>query len=254
MQSLQTNSNSFSEIETVSAEKALTLFKNIASQTDLKALAQENIKRSQIFLEQAQKAQLILARYQEQEQIVCLGNLVSNKFSKTDINIYAPVPLGIILKGEIIVLKEGKATKRLLSGDFIGLFETAYYLHLHSTRRIGNWSLTADCNTEILFFADLAEFKHANKTFFLQFQNYLVETARGDLVPQPITDLPLLDWIAAKVTKNLLDDTFIIAHTHILPTSLGLFRQLAHLVGYQNMLVMEKPYSTSIKSHSQPIL
>jgi S-adenosylhomocysteine hydrolase len=63
-------------------------------------------------------------------------------------------------------------------------------------------------------------------------------------VPQPITTLPLLDWVAAHTTDSRLADTIIIAHTHLLPNNLPFFRHLAYLVGPSKIFVLEKPYST----------
>jgi S-adenosylhomocysteine hydrolase len=248
MQPVDRLSQCFPEIQAVDAKQALDCIRTIPAESIQRDLARKNIEEVSIFLEQIgrleQSRHFLITRYQSQESIVSFGNLTASKFPNNELPIYAPVPLGIILSGEIIVIKEGKTTKRLLPGDFIGLFETANYLYLNSTRRIGNWSLLADAETELLYFSDLTQFRPENRQFYLQFENYLIDTARNDLVPQPITDLPLLDWVAAKVTKNLLEDTFVIAHTHVLPTSLALFRHLAHLVGYANMLVLEKPYST----------
>lgn len=151
---------------------------------------------------------------------------------------YAKVPLGIILSGEVVVVKDNKATKLLKSGDFIGLFETSDWLQHDINRHLGNWTLTARSTVEILFFSDS----------FVQIptlKEYLLTESRKDPVPQPLSDMPLLDWVAAHTTHSSFEDYAIIAHTHLLPSNMPLFRHLAHLVGPQRMFVMEKPYSTT---------
>src|SRR3989344_1337354 len=117
-----------------------------------------------------------LVEYKKGEEIVHSGLVVKKELKENDFS-YASVPLGLILAGEVIVIKDGKATKHLGTGDFIGLFETS-------------------------------------------------------------------DWVASHTTEERLIDTIVIAHTHLLPNNLPLFRHLAHLVRFGQMYVVEKPYST----------
>lgn len=156
---------------------------------------------------------------------------------------YSQVPLGIILEGQITVIKDGKATKQLSAGDFIGQFETADWLQFNRTRHLGDWTLLASSVVEILFLNEPVLLSPQA----LCFQSYLIEQSRKDPVPQPVTDMALLDWTAVHTTRGDFSDFAIIAHTHLLPSNLPLFRHLAHLVGPHRMFVMEKPYSTTPK-------
>jgi len=178
-----------------------------------------------------------LVEYKKGEEIVHSGLVVKKELKENDFS-YASVPLGLILAGEVIVIKDGKATKHLGTGDFIGLFETSDWLSTGQTRHIGDWTLVANENTKILFVS-----RSLLKTDG-DFSSYLVELARHDPVPQPISSLPLLDWVASHTTEERLIDTIVIAHTHLLPNNLPLFRHLAHLVRFGQMYVVEKPYST----------
>jgi hypothetical protein len=151
---------------------------------------------------------------------------------------YAKVPLGIILKGSVVVIKDKKATKLLTAGDFVGLFETSDWIQHSKSRHIGDWTLVANSKVEILFLPE-----EAIKDPL--FREYLISLSRNDPVPQPLTDMPLLDWVAVHTTHTSFSEYAIIAHTHLLPSNMPLFRHLAHLVGPQRMFVMEKPYSTT---------
>ena len=229
----------------LSSSEATVLISSLKGMKALSELAKSNIQQTEAFLQDAPGiASFSLHEYKSNSQIVQLGQLVKSNFEIRATSQYAFVPLGIILSGEILVLAEGKAAKRLVAGDFIGLFETAHFLHSESIRKIGNWTLVADGDSKVLFFNDIHHLKKDNSCAFVRFKNYLVDSARKDLVPKPITDLPLLDHIAGKITESLLDDTIILAHTHVLPSSLALFRHLAQLVGCQNLFVLDKPYST----------
>lgn len=188
----------------------------------------------------------LLADYKPGEKIVELGK-IADSYLKSSANFsYAEVPLGFIVKGEVIVNKGGKATKRLSEGDFIGLFETSDWLLTGRKREIGEWNLTNDSPTKIIYFGATSfrgdDFNHK------KLKDYLVDIARNDYVPQPITTLPLLDWVASHTTKSRLNDYAIIAHTHLLPNNFPFFRQLSYLVSFNRMFVLEKPYSTVKKT------
>ena len=110
-------------------------------------LAVSNIKIIQNLFEhksESRKKDFIFAQYQKNDIVVNSGSISSYHLSnQIDFN-YAYVPLGIIVEGEIIVNKGGKATKRLLPGDFIGLFETGDWILTKQKREIGDWTLTAN--------------------------------------------------------------------------------------------------------------
>lgn len=184
---------------------------------------------------------LVSIHYQEKEEIVREGKASAKNLPKSFV--YAHVPLGIILRGNVNVIKGSKATKQLHTGDFIGLFETSDWFLTGKNREIGPWTLIANDDAEILFFSDalLCGTDEASQIF----RRYLIDLAQHDPVSQPITNLPLLDWVASHTTKHRLAKTLIIAHTHLLPNNFPLFRHLSHLVDFGHMFVVEKPYSTA---------
>ncbi|CAN5728951.1 hypothetical protein BH11PAT2_BH11PAT2_06820 [soil metagenome] len=155
---------------------------------------------------------------------------------------YSHVPLGLILKGSVVVLKGGKGTKTLGVGDFIGLFETSDWLLTKHARQIGDWTLIANSDCEILFFGESTLLQ--KDAAASDFRMYLTELARTDHVPQPISSLPLLDWVASHTTRARLPDCAIVVHTHLLPNSFPFFRHLSHLVAPGRIFILEKPYST----------
>ncbi len=184
----------------------------------------------------------LLANYSPGEKIVESGKIEDNYLKSHKNFSYAEVPLGFIVKGDVIVSKGGKATKRLSQGDFIGLFETSDWILTGKKREIGEWSLTNDSPTKLIYFG--ATSLQGDDTNHRKLKNYLVDIAKKDYVPQPITTLPLLDWVANHTTKSRLNDYAIIAHTHLLPNNFPFFRQLSYLVSFNRMFVLEKPYST----------
>lgn len=193
----------------------------------------------------------LLTNYKPGEKIVELGK-ITDSYLKSSANFsYAEVPLGLIVQGEVIVSKGGKATKRLSQGDFIGLFETSDWILTGKKREIGEWSLTNDSPTKIIYFG-AASFQGGDGNHN-KLKDYLVNIARNDFVPQPITTLPLLDWVASHTTKSRLNDYAIIAHTHLLPNNFPFFRQLSYLVSFNRMFVLEKPYSTVRKTFNDLI-
>lgn len=184
----------------------------------------------------------MLSEYHKGDTLVAQGKLHSTQITILPEFSYAEVPLGYIVEGEVIVIKGGKATKKLEAGDFIGLFETSDWLQTQKKRNIGDWTLMADKETKVLYFGVSALGSKGKAT--QQLKSYLVESARANQVPQPITSLPLLDWAASHTTIGRLPEFAIVAHTHLLPNNLPFFRHLAYLVGFGRMFVLEKPYST----------
>lgn len=183
------------------------------------------------------------------ETIVREGELAAASV-RTDPNFsYAPVPLGVILSGEVVVLQDGRGIRRLMPGDFIGLFETSFYISFRGNRVIGTWTLVADTDVNILFFGKQALDRRNDSAEM--FRQALVNLSRSDNIPKPITDLPVLDKIAHKMTSSLLKDTLVVMHSHLLPSNVALIRHLAHLVSVENMFVLEKPYSTIRSVYTQ---
>ncbi len=220
-----------------------SLLKNICvNENDFYETANSNTKfLKNIFSSLDKDYIFLLVDYQKDEKLVDKGLVIGDLVKNPDYN-YSFVPLGIIIEGEVIVNKGGKATKRLTEGDFIGLFETSDWLETGKRREIGDWTLIAGQNTQIVFFP--SKFFTTDNKISQTFNNYLTELARNDRVPQPITDLPLLDWAASHTTKSRLSDYVIVVHTHLLPNSFPFFRQLAHLGNFGKIFIMEKPYST----------
>lgn len=178
-----------------------------------------------------------LRNYEFGQTIVDSGVVVDRLLAMQNGFQYAKVPFGIITKGTVTVYERNVGVRRLGVGDCIGVFETAHWLNSASSRKIGEWTLIADGDVEVLF---LAESLGRDG----EFRNFLLNFARADHVPQPVTNLTLLDWTAAHTTEKLLTDTAIVVHSHILPTNIALIRHLAHLVGIDKIFILEKPYST----------
>lgn len=183
-----------------------------------------------------------IAKYVKGAEMVHAGEIVDEVIKSDARFSYAHVPLGFIVKGSVIVLKGNKATKKLTEGDFIGLFETSDWLFTNRSRQIGDWTLVADSDTEILYFGAGALGCENDETS--RFRSYLIELSREDHVPKPLTSLPLLDWVANHTTKSRISDCVIIVHTHLLPNSFALFRHLSSLVDFGKIYALEKPYST----------
>ena len=183
------------------------------------------------------------------ETIVREGEIVSSQLRADPSFAYASVPLGVILSGEVIVLQDGRGVRRLVAGDFVGLFETSFYISVQGNRAIGTWTLVADTNTSILFFGKQTLDRQSASADV--FRSALLELARTDTIPKPITDLPLLDRIANTMTPGLLKDTLVIMHTHLLPSNVALVRHIAQLVSPEHLFVLEKPYSTMRSVYTQ---
>ncbi len=188
------------------------------------------------------KIGLSKVKYKKGDEIVHNGEITSDTLKVNSNLNYSFVPLGFVVSGSVIVLKGGRATKKLSEGDFIGLFETADWLSTKRSRQIGDWTLIADSDVEILYFS--ASILEQDDAETKNLRTYLVELARTDHAPKPLTSLPLLDWVADHTTKARLSDCVIIVHTHLLPNSFSLFRHLSSLVDFGKIYALEKPYST----------
>lgn len=183
---------------------------------------------------------LVVRSYLDRQEFVRDGSFMDPFLSSQKSFSYANVPLGIILKGDVTVVKGLKGTKRLSVGDFVGLFETSDWILTGKHRQIGEWTLITEGDTEILFFgAEILRDPNAESL-----RVYLTELSRHDHVPQPITDMLLLDWVASHTTQNRLSDCVIVLHTHLLPNNLPLFRHLTALTSFGQVFALEKPYST----------
>lgn len=202
--------------------------------------AHQNVKK---ILGTLSSHDLYLSEFDNEETVVSMGRIVTDIAFHYEELTYAEVPLGLILQGKVVVFDNGKAVRHLVAGDFIGLFETAHYLHFNAKKRLGNWTLLTEGKTTIIFFGQ-SGFDHVRTASKKSLEYYLVQLSRNERTPKPLTDLPLLDRFAHLRNLPLKDNVLIIAHTHILESSYPLFRHLAAVVGYQNMFLMGKPYST----------
>lgn len=188
------------------------------------------------------EAYCMVAMYTSGSDIVTGGMISGEPLKEHSDMRYASVPLGFIISGDITVIKDGKGLKRLGSGDFLGLFETSDALVTGKRRQVGDWTLIAASDTKVIFFPDSILVGTSQSA--TAFRDYLVGLARADHVPQPLSTLPLLDWVASHTTKERPRDCAIIAHTHLLPNNLPLFRHLSSLLDFGRIYVMDKPYST----------
>jgi hypothetical protein len=152
---------------------------------------------------------------------------------------YSAVPLGIIQEGTVEVYEYGIAVRTLRKGDCIGVFETCHAINStrYRKRTIGSWTLKASDRA-------LISYLNLNTVKLRNISQKLYAATRDDNVPTSISTMPQLDKFAGMITERTLDSTIIIAHTHILPSMVPLFKHLAQLVGRNNMYVVEKPYST----------
>lgn len=199
-----------------------------------------NVENFKKLLNGKNNNELVSVNYSKGDEIVT-GGILNKKFDNEQLS-YAYVPLAFILDGDITVIKGGKGLKKLSRGDFFGLFETSDFLLTGKTREIGDWTLVANTDVKVVFFIKsllLEETSEADS-----FRKYLMNLAKDDHVPQPITNLSLLDWVASHTTKERRKDCVIIVHTHLLPNNRPLFRHLASLLDFGQMYVLDKPYST----------
>ena len=241
-----------SVLSPIDVRDASALIEKICANSEQRQkLSVENAQTVHTLLDSGLDGALVKGGYEKGFEIVHVGSMHTHAELSENTNLnYSYVPLGIILSGEVAVIKGGKATKTLRQGDFIGLFETSDWILTKKKRQIGDWTLIANQDTQILYFgSDLLLNDYAK-----DFREYLVELARADHVPQPISNLPLLDWVASHTTKERLPDYAIIAHTHILPNNVPLFRHLSHLVDFGNIFILEKPYSTVKEAFHELVL
>jgi hypothetical protein len=241
-------------IQSINSNEILTLLRNAGrDDKEYASLALSNLETLKEYFKNEVNSDItgVFIKYVKGETIVKHGQILSASLTQNPAFSYAHVPLGFILKGEVIVIKGEKATKQLSEADFIGLFETSDWLTTGQNREIGDWTLIANSETEILFF-DSNTFQRKDAPAAI-LRDYLIEASRSDKVPQPLTTLPLLDWTASHTTRSRLSDYAIIAHTHLLPNNAPLFRHLAHLVGFGRMYILEKPYSTVPKVRNELI-
>ncbi len=220
----------------ISKQEALALVASACESSVYHEVAVMN-KQMVSDLLRASKAQFFVVKYTKGQTILTSGQL--DLGAGLD---YSYVPLGFIASGEVSVIKGEKATKQLAEGDFIGLFETSDWLLTKQKREIGDWTIIANTDVTILYFSEAAFEEESAQA--KQFNSYLIELSRNDSVPQPVTQLPLLDWVAAHTTQSRLHDYVIVAHTHLLPNNIPFFRHLSYLVGFGRTFVLEKPYST----------
>ncbi len=224
----------------VNPEKLSAKISMFSNTTSTHQTQRNNIQQIQAFLKETVRP-IILKGYKEGDVLVEQG-LISKDASLPNTLQYSHVPLGMIVSGSIVVLKDGKGTKTLEQGDFIGLFETSDWLLTGHSRQIGEWVLYAHIDCKIAYFPSdvLTEVSSQAQTF----REYITSLSRQDAVPQPITSLPLLDWVASHTTRKRLNDCAIVVHTHLLPNSEPFFRHLSHLVSAGQIFIMDKPYST----------
>lgn len=234
---------SLASLKPTNLKEAKDLLEQIAADTAGKYhnIPVSNSKALREFLNEHSDVALT-AEYKKGEEVVRTGEIVDERLREREEFNYAKVPLGLILKGSLVVIKGGKAVKTLSEGDFIGLFETSDWLQTQHNRQIGEWTLIADTDTEVMYFNASALTGYDAIT--ADFRTYLTELARADHVPQPLSSLPLLDWVASHTTRSRLADCAVVIHTHLLPNSVPFFRHLSHLVSPGRTFILEKPYSS----------
>ncbi len=158
--------------------------------------------------------------------------------SKKDF-LYCSVPLSYIRTGKIVITENGRAIKYLNAGDFFGLYETAYFLQYKEKKVFGRWTLIADTDIEMIVFDKQRVCKlptHVHRA--------LIETSQKSRQPQPLTQLSELDDFVHRTQLQTLSNHVIVFHSHLLKSNFALIKHFAAIVGYNNVFVLEKPYST----------
>lgn len=209
------------------------------------------------------KRHSVSVKYEKNSDIINEGKLASISNSSNCELRYANVPLGIILSGEVRIHESGNDVRDLSAGNFIGLFETCFWL-AHTEDKgnttdglTGRWSVTATTETVILFFGkDLLrngsssednrqEAINRQKAINNGMKDFLLNVARQYLYPIDVTpNLPLLDQVVRKIDWPPVERCAVVCHFHLLPSAIGLLKHLANLVGADNIFVLEKSYST----------
>lgn len=225
-------------MQTISSARAESLLADLLVEDSLAAANKSQVEK--VFA--SANEGFAVRNYERGMTLVHEGRIRDSELQQNAAFGYSFVPLGIVLAGTITVVNGNKGVKQLQPGDFVGLFETADWIAHQRTRQIGDWTLIAEDEVTILFFG--AEILQRDTEATRELQNYLCSLARRDRVPKTVSSVPLLDWVASHTTQDRLQDCAVIVHTHIFPTSVALFRHLAHLVGIGNVFVMDKPYST----------
>lgn len=213
-------------------------------------LAAKNIQEVQLLISET-KGHCKFCSYTKEIHIVENGKINDSVIKNISRFKYSFVPLGIILKGEITVLNIGRGVKTLRPGDFIGLFETSDWIINKRSRQIGDWTLIIENDVSILFFDEESLSGHNKEAS--DFRAYLSSVTRIDKTPKPTSELSLLDTVASHTTDMRLSNCAIIAHTHVLPSSISLFKHLAYLVGTENIFILDKPYSSVRESLNELI-
>lgn len=249
------NKSGLKEINRITTSEIISLLKNVC--VDEESFFALPISNTHTLMDYFQNLDssidlgLMAVNYKKDETIVSDGKVTSSYLIYDNSFNYSEVPLGYIAKGDVIVIKGGKATKHLTEGDFIGLFETSDWIVTGKKREIGDWTLKTNSETKIIFFSSKSLRQENKLTRGLT--DYLVNLARTDRVPQPITDMALLDWVAKHTTKSRISDHVIIIHTHLLPNTFPFFRHLSYLTNFGKIYVLEKPYSTVKETYNNLI-
>lgn len=226
-----------SKIEDLDLNQLIKIFEEEFSYNS--PLAKENIQATLLVSKHFENFKILTIK---NDSIIATNGVINQELDLGNSFDYAQVPLGLILSGEIVVSKNNKATKILSKGDFLGLFETGDWIISKRKRLIGDWTLKANQEVKIIFFSENTFLQDSLEV--KEFTDYLINSCRINDVPQPITDMLLLDWVAEHTTHLDLSDYAILTHTHLLPSNIALFRHLAHLVNPWKMFLLEKPYST----------
>lgn len=233
-------------ITVIDASEAKNLLKGVCDngRCNYHPIPLMNSQRVRDFVDnyEPKKRGLVKVFYKNGEEMVVKGVIDNKKLPRQSDLDYAYVPLGFIVSGNVTIIKDGKGLKELGEGDFLGLFETSDWLMTGKKRQIGDWTLVANSDTQVIYFSSSSLQEKSVAADLLR--SYLVDLARNDHVPQPLSDLPLLDWVASHTTKERPRDCAIIAHTHILPNNVPLFRHLSSLLDFGRIYVVAKPYST----------
>ena len=180
-------------------------------------------------------ARMELAPY---ENIVSDGIFDNSKDEETK---YTCVPLCIIESGSVVILENGKAVKTIGAGNYFGVFETAQFLKLGSSKQVGRWTLRAQTRTVITVVHE-QYWRHAPQNL----KDLIIKEAIDDPVPKSLSRLERLDELANTYPLEPVNDTVLLFYGHMLNTNYDLLRHLTAHAGYTNTFIVEKPYSTTM--------
>jgi len=187
-------------------------------------------------------------RYEDGELIVKDGALADQFLVEHEQHNYCELPLAIITSGHVDIIYRDHlgledTVRRLLPGDFFGVFETGDLFNTHKVRALGNnWKLVAGSGLSALFPGRSMLVSRGTGPELESFREFIIELARQDEVCLPTTKLSHLDRVAAHITRELWPRTAVVVEDVGSRANHALMRHLGYLTCQDNMWFLSKPY------------